>query len=603
MNTPRATPLWFGPETRPLFGMLHRTATEPTHGLGVIVCNPFGYEAICAHRSMRHLAEALARGGVPTLRFDYDGTGDSAGSDWDDERLAAWVRSVHLAIDELVARAGVARVALVGCRFGAIPATLGALGRDDVAGLAVVAPVLVGKAYLRELKALQLALHLGDPPADVKGNDGIQEAIGFVLTPETRSSLGAVDLHKLEQRPASSVLLVDRDDFPPNDKWARHLESLGAAVARRRLPGCVEMMLDPHKTRIPTAIVEAVVDWARDLAKTISPTAAPADADAHRSRALLAPVSERGLPIEEHAVYLDDERTLFGIVSAPAIPDPGSNGHARKKAIVWLNAGSIAHIGPNRMTVTLARKWASQGHTVLRMDVSGIGESLPRRGEPENVVYTERTREDTHTAIEFLRKRGAHEVHGIGLCSGAYNAFKGAVAGQPFDGVVLVNPATFFWKEGMSLDFEYRESRVKREATRYKRAALDPRSWVKLAKGEVKVDALVQVLSRRAASAAEASLREVARRVGRPLPEDLGAELEVVAKRRIPMFFVFASGDPGLELLHTQGGSAARRLRARQQLKLALVDGPDHTFTPVWAQDKLAAILDAHFASTTPERG
>src|SRR6267378_4565458 len=70
-------PLYFGPEDRPLFGWLHAPAAASRPALGLVICNPFGNEAICAHRSLRHLAERAADAGIPALRFDYDGTGDS----------------------------------------------------------------------------------------------------------------------------------------------------------------------------------------------------------------------------------------------------------------------------------------------------------------------------------------------------------------------------------------------------------------------------------------------------------------------------------------------------------------------------------------------
>ena len=164
MNPPE--PLFFGPRARPLFGWLHRPAASAAPPLGLVVCNPFGYEAICAHRSLRHFAEAAAAAGVPALRFDYDGTGDSAGDDRDPDRLAAWIASVHDAVDGAAPRTGVER--------GLPPrrAPRRAAGgsrrheRDDVDGFVAIAPVVAGRAYLRELRALQMSLGLSEPPPD-----------------------------------------------------------------------------------------------------------------------------------------------------------------------------------------------------------------------------------------------------------------------------------------------------------------------------------------------------------------------------------------------------------------------------------------------------
>ena len=84
----RCQPVYFGPATRPLFGWLHGHAGV-SRGTGLVLCNPFGYESLCAHRTLRRLAETASAAGIPTLRFDYDGCGDSAGSDMDPRRLEA----------------------------------------------------------------------------------------------------------------------------------------------------------------------------------------------------------------------------------------------------------------------------------------------------------------------------------------------------------------------------------------------------------------------------------------------------------------------------------------------------------------------------------
>ncbi|MCU1282082.1 MAG: alpha/beta hydrolase, partial [bacterium] len=140
----RGDALYFGPDDRPLFGWLHRTAASSS--IGLVICNPFGFESVCAHRSLRHLAAAAAAAGIPAIRFDYDGTGDSAGDDRDPARVAAWLASIGHAAAELRRQTGVERVVLAGVRLGALLATLAAVERDDVAGLIAIAPVVVGKA-------------------------------------------------------------------------------------------------------------------------------------------------------------------------------------------------------------------------------------------------------------------------------------------------------------------------------------------------------------------------------------------------------------------------------------------------------------------------
>ena len=90
------TQVWFGPEPRPLYGWVSRPAGGLARG-GAILCPPMGEEGRAAHRTFRRLAEELAEAGNVALRFDYDGTGDSAGLQDDPDRVPAWQDSIEAA--------------------------------------------------------------------------------------------------------------------------------------------------------------------------------------------------------------------------------------------------------------------------------------------------------------------------------------------------------------------------------------------------------------------------------------------------------------------------------------------------------------------------
>ena len=86
VERPEHTQVWFGPESRPLYGWVARPAGGVARG-GAILCPPMGEEGRAAHRTFRRLAEELADAGIVALRFDYDGTGDSAGLQDDPDRV------------------------------------------------------------------------------------------------------------------------------------------------------------------------------------------------------------------------------------------------------------------------------------------------------------------------------------------------------------------------------------------------------------------------------------------------------------------------------------------------------------------------------------
>ena len=147
-------PFYFG-EPR-LFGCLHPAADTRGAGpdaptrTGVVFCHPLGHEYVTLHRAARILASRLARSGLPTLRFDYSGTGDSAGG-LEEARLQNWVDDADAAADALRSRTGVERICLVGARLGATLALRAAARRADVESLALWDPVVWGRDYLRQL--------------------------------------------------------------------------------------------------------------------------------------------------------------------------------------------------------------------------------------------------------------------------------------------------------------------------------------------------------------------------------------------------------------------------------------------------------------------
>lgn len=572
---------------RALLGWLH-APIEQRGKLGIVICNPLGHEEICAHRSLLHFARSLAAAGMPVLRFDYDGTGDSAGTDLDADRVNAWLASVQAAADQLRTLAAVEQLCFLGLRFGAALAALAAAERNDVAGVMAIAPVVNGRAYIRELRALQLAMDSKEGAASE--TEAVLESAGFLLTKETQSAIGAIDLTKQTRAPAAHLLIVERDDLPTNDRWPAQLRNSGATAQQVTLPGYVEMMLAPHDAIVPQQMVERITAWTRELREQLTPAAPhePVRQPAlSRSITLSSPLGSNDSLIEE-AAFIDDALRMFAVISRPRIVP------ASPRVIVMLNSGAVHRIGPNRIYVTLARNWAARGHVVLRVDISGIGDSTPRPGEPENSVYSARAQEDVDAILKYIEQRyGLHDLHAVGICSGAYHSFKAAVRGAPFKSAAMINPLTFFWKEGMSL--QYPAYRVAADVERYKSSVFRMKSWFKLLRGRVNMVELSQVLLRQGIIVATRMVRELAHLMHIYFRDDLGRELEITAKHSIDMMFVFSAQDPGLQVLLQQGGRAVGRLRRKGKLDIALVELANHTFTTLQTRERLVEILTRRF--------
>jgi alpha-beta hydrolase superfamily lysophospholipase len=144
-------PLYFGTSRRPLYGVFHDAAAGKQHGAGVVMCQGMGNEAMRGQRAFVRLARSVAEAGLPALRYDHPGSGDSAGEQ-DDVDLDELIEGVELAGEELRALAGIERLLLVGHRLGAW-LSLEAAPRLDARAIVAWDPVLDGRGYVELLRA------------------------------------------------------------------------------------------------------------------------------------------------------------------------------------------------------------------------------------------------------------------------------------------------------------------------------------------------------------------------------------------------------------------------------------------------------------------
>jgi pimeloyl-ACP methyl ester carboxylesterase len=248
-----ARPLWFGPDERPLFGWVHAPDDAMVRG-AVVLCPPLGLEGVCSDRTFRRLAERLADAGLATLRFDYDGTGDSAGSQDDPGRVEAWSASVRRAVD-LVRQAGAPRVVVVGMRVGATLAACEVARGGGADGLVLWDPSATGRTYLREQQALGL-FSLGANATD----DGSVEIPGIVFGAETVEELGGLSIAATGGPLADRVLVLVRPERPANKTMRTRLEmdhvEWGDAAGQSEF-----VDVEPFEVREPVATVDAVIAW------------------------------------------------------------------------------------------------------------------------------------------------------------------------------------------------------------------------------------------------------------------------------------------------------------------------------------------------------
>ena len=184
----------------------------------------------------------------------------------------------------------------------------------------------------------------------------------------------------------------------------------------------------------------------------------------------------------------------------------------------------------------MARKWAQLGFDVLRVDLSGIGDSPVAPGARENLTYPPGGLDDLGEAIRSL---GSERVIAVGLCSGGDYAFQLGAREPSLVGACMLNPRTF-----CVLDL----------------AAVD--------------------------SADDAP-------PSTPV-EEVPRTLRRMAGRGVDALLVVSHNDPGVAYVDAHATDAMRALREVPGFRRVDFGSADHTFTPIAAQERLNGVVMEH---------
>jgi alpha-beta hydrolase superfamily lysophospholipase len=547
---------------------------------GVLVCPPFGWDDTCSYRSRRDWAMALADAGLPAMRIDLPGTGDSAGSAGDGGLVSSWTAAVTSAAQSLRALSGCERLAAVGIGLGGLVA-VNALGDGaELEQIVLWGVPAAGRTLVRELRVFAGLEESGPAPDPATDSAPLLEgsvwAGGFLLGADTAAELQALDLAAtdLSGTALRRALLLERDGISVDAGLRSHLLACGVAVDVARGDGYGAMMAKPHYARTPRQVIDNVTAWLDpsltngSVATASGVGTAPRHArggDAGASEAMLV----SGGALREHALHIEQPfGELFGIVSEP-------NGRAPADVcVILLNAGAIRRVGPNRMWVEAARRWAATGVRTLRLDLEGIGDA---DGDAERFselaeLYTPRMTAQVGAAIDALAERGLGRRFVLcGLCSGAYWAFHAAHGDERVIAALLLNPQALVWDPSL-------------ETARELRKGMRGSSMRRVLGGEVPLERLVGF----ALAAPLALPRRALKRRG-----DRAAILDTartIAERGQQLSFIFSGNEPLLEELEHDGSTAV--LTAMPNVTLETIPGRIHTLRPREAQRRAHEALD-----------
>ena len=263
----------------------------------------------------------------------------------------------------------------------------------------------------------------------------------------------------------------------------------------------------------------------------------------------------------ERAVEFGPEQSLRGIVTTPT----AAPADALSVFIVLLNAGVIHRVGPNRLSVKLARELAAVGLPALRFDLSGLGDSAPRRS---TTSIDDGIALDIGEAFEFLsRAYGAERFVMVGLCSGGREAFRAAYRESRVAGAVLIDP--------------YAYATVPFFVRRYGPRLIRGKSWGNVLSGRHRLRRALRArlgtwTTRRSHEPPNTDVCGIPERPSRPA---MGDALDRVLARGTELLFVHTGGMPEHYNYRDQLRDAFPKQFAHRRLRYEYLPDADHTFS------------------------
>lgn len=179
--------------------MIHEPTGNEVKDFAVVCCNAFAKEYLRSHRAIKTLCQNLASAGVPCLRFDYSGTGDSFGEEFSFEIAK---HDIESAIQYIKNETGLENIKLVAMRLGSAIATSVLHSNSNVKDMVLWDPILEGKDYVKEL-----LLENGIEESEVQ--KGVSWVSGFSVNPSFLKDLYEYDFSKVNYNKTSDMLIIN----------------------------------------------------------------------------------------------------------------------------------------------------------------------------------------------------------------------------------------------------------------------------------------------------------------------------------------------------------------------------------------------------------
>jgi pimeloyl-ACP methyl ester carboxylesterase len=263
---------------------------------------------------------------------------------------------------------------------------------------------------------------------------------------------------------------------------------------------------------------------------------------------------------------------LFGITAEPATGAAGP-------LVVFLNAGLIPHVGPARLWVDLARRFAASGVRSVRFDLSGLGDSPARPAQRLHFSYPPEAIDDIGAVLASLSPEQPSDAILLGLCAGAYHAIEGGIA-LGVRGVCAINPILHFDPPSVWTDGDHASDRQ----------VLQPYSpWIKRLR---RFDWLVRFGELQAPP----SMWWVLDKVG--LQAHPARGLEALANRGVSTLLI--CGDVEARPFQRRAKWAMRQLIRSRATRFEILSDSDHTLFGAGARARATALIVDYVLASVP---
>jgi len=201
------------------YGVFHEPQGHFMADHAVLFLYPWGQEYVRSHRAIRKIALYLETKGVPSLRFDYRGTGDSGGQDTA-LNLETAVTDAQSALRLLQTLSGTQSVRVCAIRFGALVAFKAFSQERSVKELVCWDPVLVGQQYTAELLSPQTTSRIQH-----KDDWWIN---GYPLSSNLQNTLNAANV--LADDWQTDVTIYGSEQTPTFVQWIQQRQQHGQSI-------------------------------------------------------------------------------------------------------------------------------------------------------------------------------------------------------------------------------------------------------------------------------------------------------------------------------------------------------------------------------------